>query len=259
MSRRRKEDIGRNIVGSQSVDFDKLHNAVHSAIESEDKYWRENDAKFRAVNQKVGSYEEFEDIVKASHLKSIDEDITQLNLHNTGVNRHHTGRGKQRNRRQMLLAHKEEGHMTVLSKDPLPLDIKDIVDSRTFTLTWNSKQTSNEKYKLLVELGGKRIYHIFKPELPYELFKEFICVIKECLNLDDGDTLCKLIKAFCRTQRFSITRSFFEEEDIQMIRDIVESLDGKGYCSEDDRNRLRIGYPRPILNAYYYTAATMKK
>ena len=29
------------------------------AVEADTRYWRENDAKFRAVNQKVASYEEF--------------------------------------------------------------------------------------------------------------------------------------------------------------------------------------------------------
>ncbi len=41
------------------IDFDKLEEQLHAAVEADAKYWRENDAKFRAVHQKVGSYEEF--------------------------------------------------------------------------------------------------------------------------------------------------------------------------------------------------------
>jgi hypothetical protein len=41
------------------IDFDKLELELNAAVEADARYWRENDAKFRAVNQKVGSYEEF--------------------------------------------------------------------------------------------------------------------------------------------------------------------------------------------------------
>ena len=55
------------------VDFKKLANEVSHALAKEEKYQRENDAKFRAINQKVRSYEEFRDIVDASHLKPLDK------------------------------------------------------------------------------------------------------------------------------------------------------------------------------------------
>ena len=41
------------------IDFDALEEELHAAVEADARYWRENDAKFRAINQKVGSYEEF--------------------------------------------------------------------------------------------------------------------------------------------------------------------------------------------------------
>ena len=42
-----------------AVDFDKLEKQLEEAVELEARYWRENDAKFRAVAQKVATYEEF--------------------------------------------------------------------------------------------------------------------------------------------------------------------------------------------------------
>ena len=43
----------------QFIDVDKLERELSSALEADRKYSRENDAKFRAVNQKVATYEEF--------------------------------------------------------------------------------------------------------------------------------------------------------------------------------------------------------
>lgn len=75
---------------STRIDVDKVEKELVSALEADRKYSRENDAKFRAVHQKVASYEEFRcvplivgvsinflpyrDIVKASHLTSLDRD-----------------------------------------------------------------------------------------------------------------------------------------------------------------------------------------
>lgn len=63
----------------EGIDFRKLEKELALAVEADEKYLRENDAKFRAVNQRVGSYEEFRDIVSVAHLKPLErKDITGL-------------------------------------------------------------------------------------------------------------------------------------------------------------------------------------
>lgn len=44
------------------IDFKKLEKELHNAVEADAKYWRENDAKFRAVGQKVATYDEFQSV-----------------------------------------------------------------------------------------------------------------------------------------------------------------------------------------------------
>ncbi|OAF64201.1 hypothetical protein A3Q56_08095 [Intoshia linei] len=59
------------------INLDKLELEYNNDVKKDQTYWRENDAKFAAVHQKVENYEEFCDIVKASKLKPIDKnDIT---------------------------------------------------------------------------------------------------------------------------------------------------------------------------------------
>lgn len=60
-----------------TIDFNKLEKQLLVAVEEDAKYQRENDAKFRAVAQRVASYEEFKDIVAASHLKPLDKKDTE--------------------------------------------------------------------------------------------------------------------------------------------------------------------------------------
>lgn len=44
---------------SDEIDVSRLCKQLGEAVEADEVYWRENDAKFRAVRQKVSSYEEF--------------------------------------------------------------------------------------------------------------------------------------------------------------------------------------------------------
>ena len=41
------------------IDVNKLEKELVSALEADRRYARENDAKFRAVHQRVATYEEF--------------------------------------------------------------------------------------------------------------------------------------------------------------------------------------------------------
>lgn len=41
------------------MDFNILEKDLETAIAADEKYYRENSAKFRAVEQKVASYDEF--------------------------------------------------------------------------------------------------------------------------------------------------------------------------------------------------------
>ena len=52
--------------------LDQVETELNTMLEQDNRYWRENDAKFRAVAQNA-TYEQFEDIVKASHLKPLDK------------------------------------------------------------------------------------------------------------------------------------------------------------------------------------------
>ena len=42
-----------------TINFSALETELHAAIEEDAKYWQENDAKFRAIEQRVATYDEF--------------------------------------------------------------------------------------------------------------------------------------------------------------------------------------------------------
>ncbi|XP_072225138.1 dynein axonemal assembly factor 19 [Leuresthes tenuis] len=54
------------------IDFSALERELHAAVESAHRHERENEAKLRAVSQRV-SYSQFRDLVLSSHLKPLDQ------------------------------------------------------------------------------------------------------------------------------------------------------------------------------------------
>ncbi|KAM7387665.1 hypothetical protein PAMA_010009 [Pampus argenteus] len=55
------------------INFSALERELQVAVESEQKHRRENEAKLRAVSQRVSSYQEFRELVLASHLKPLEQ------------------------------------------------------------------------------------------------------------------------------------------------------------------------------------------
>ncbi|XP_020496645.1 coiled-coil domain-containing protein 103 [Labrus bergylta] len=54
------------------IDFSALERELQGAIKSEQKYKRENEAKLRAVSQRV-SYDQFRDLVLSCHLRPLEK------------------------------------------------------------------------------------------------------------------------------------------------------------------------------------------
>ncbi|XP_049416325.1 coiled-coil domain-containing protein 103 [Epinephelus fuscoguttatus] len=55
------------------IDFSALERELQMAVESERRYQRENEAKLRAVSQRVASYSQFRDLVLSCHLRPLDK------------------------------------------------------------------------------------------------------------------------------------------------------------------------------------------
>ncbi|XP_072321386.1 dynein axonemal assembly factor 19 [Eucyclogobius newberryi] len=63
--------------GPGLIDFRALEKELRGSVQSEQKYHRENEAKLRAVDQRVGSYDQFRSLVLASHLKPLERQDLQ--------------------------------------------------------------------------------------------------------------------------------------------------------------------------------------
>ncbi|XP_037113403.1 coiled-coil domain-containing protein 103 [Syngnathus acus] len=63
------------------IDFSALEKHLRASVEAERKYQRENDAKLRAVQQGVASYEQFRGLVLTSHLTPFSKNDKNTRKH----------------------------------------------------------------------------------------------------------------------------------------------------------------------------------
>eukprot|EP00045_Choanoeca_perplexa_P005503 m.46569 g.46569 ORF g.46569 m.46569 type:complete len:237 (-) comp13157_c0_seq8:1467-2177(-) len=190
------------VVAGDAINFDQLNATLQRAVDKEDKYYRENDAKFRAVAQKVQSYEEFEDIVKASHIKPMTEDIAQLELKRSSWST--SGREKERERRRLCQAS---------SQPSLDLSQLTIERPQDFDRAWHACQSNNQRYQLLLAVGGKQLHTLFKAGLGLTFLGEALAALCESKTVEDRDDISLLLRAFGRTERFDLTLEFLSDKD----------------------------------------------
>ncbi|KAL0992706.1 hypothetical protein UPYG_G00097180 [Umbra pygmaea] len=173
------------------INFSALERELQSAVEADKKYQRENDARFRAIHQKVGSYEEFRDIVLASHLKPLERKDKV---------------GAPRALPWNTLASNNKGQDQT-SCDNMKLQISEF-QPRTaseFGRDWRRLGSGNpdEKYHFLLSLSGDGLRGIFRAEVGFGLLGEFLEVLSRGLQPGDESAMIDILQGLSKTPRLN--------------------------------------------------------
>ncbi|XP_062841051.1 coiled-coil domain-containing protein 103 [Trichomycterus rosablanca] len=185
---------------SEVIDFSALERELHRAIEADRKYQRENDAKFRAIHQKVSTYEEFRDIVQASHLKPLDK-----------KDKHDAARKQPWN--SIAAGNNKQKPATLHTEQSLQGEF-DPSTAYEFGRDWRRfGGSSGEKYSHLIRLGGEKLRDLFRAEVGFGLLGEFLVVLSRCLKPEDEEAVMALLEGFSQTGRFSLNISLLSKEE----------------------------------------------
>ncbi|XP_053118824.1 coiled-coil domain-containing protein 103 isoform X2 [Hemicordylus capensis] len=191
------------------VDFHALKKELEEAVAADEKYQRENEAKFRAVHQKVASYEEFRDIVLASHLKPLEK------------------RDKMENKRKALwnscamkADHKQESEMELSQElERLP------ETSAEFYRDWRRcMKNSKERYQLLLQLGSQKLGCIFQADLAFGLLGEFLGILAENVCIKDQGSVLEILESLSGTKRFGLNVELLSEQEKEDCKCLFEKL-----------------------------------
>ncbi|XP_074627943.1 dynein axonemal assembly factor 19-like [Acropora palmata] len=204
----------------EEIDFRKLEKELSLAVEADAKYDRENSAKFRAVEQRVSSYEEFKDIVCAAHLKPLDrKDITGENSHKQIWNPHAQGKS---------------ATTTSNPNQPLPLISKIPKNCHEFSKVWKRHcNTDTEKYHLLLKIGGEELGRIFKAEISMGFLGEFLVILHSCLEERDVMETVLILEELSKTKRFDLSVKFLSGKERGAASELIQKLDGVEFCEQD--------------------------
>ncbi|XP_056309721.1 coiled-coil domain-containing protein 103 [Danio aesculapii] len=208
---------------SDVINFSCLEKELHSALQADRKYQRENDAKFRALNQKVASYEEFRDIVLASHLKPLDRnDIS----------------GAPRKQPWNPVACRTKYECASYEQVQTQLSEVQPRSASEFIRDWRRfAGCSFEKYSLLVSLGGEALQKIFSTEIGLGLLGEFLLILCQCLKSGDEERVTGVLDGLSKTGRFCINLSLLSQAELKACEELFNKLNvaaGECYPSNDD-------------------------
>lgn len=208
-----------------SIDFDKLESKVNKAVEDEKLYWLRNDAKFRAVRQKVGTYDEFREIVNAAHLRPLDKE-DKINMDQRikqPWNSHSQGAGSQHG----LLFDKAD-----TTETPKAHEVRNIPkDSHSFVKHWRSCSTMQDKVAYLKLIGSECLPSLFKVEIPFGLLGEMIAALSHnCHNhgaataTADVDFSAATLEGLSATGRFQLALSFLSPKEVEYLKDLIDTI-----------------------------------
>uniref|UniRef100_A0A8C8S1H9 Coiled-coil domain containing 103 n=1 Tax=Pelusios castaneus TaxID=367368 RepID=A0A8C8S1H9_9SAUR len=202
-----------------AIDFYALERELQAAVVADEKYQRENDAKFRAIHQKVASYEEFRDIVLASHLKPLEKKDKMGKKKNQLWNSCAT-QAKCEQDRKMELAQGLDG---------LP------ETSADFYRTWRRcLKSGQERYQFLLQLGGQTLGRIFQTDVGFGLLGEFLVVLAEHICSEDREAVLQVLQSLSGTKRFGLNVDLLSRMEKDSCRDLFRKVQSMGgNCGAD--------------------------
>ncbi|NXN94650.1 CC103 protein, partial [Rhinopomastus cyanomelas] len=191
----------------------ELQRELRAAVAADEQQQRVNEAKLRAVRQRVPSYEQFRNIVLASHLKPLEK------------------KDKQDKRRNMLWNPCAAHAKTPPASDvEIPQELDQLPrTSAEFYRDWRRcLKSSQEKYQFLLELGGKALGRMFQADLGYGLLGEFLVVLAENVSPADRDAVLQILQSLSGTRRFGLNMDLLSEAEKESSRALFRKLWGWG-------------------------------
>ncbi|XP_071447135.1 dynein axonemal assembly factor 19 [Hetaerina americana] len=210
------------------IDLSKLEAQLRLAIEEDEKYKREDAAKFRAIEQSK-TYEEFRNIVKASHLKPLDkhESLCPRDMKPASWN---IRAGK--NLRAPSFERVTSAISTCASDTGQKLDEilgKELGYEKFHELWLLCSEDLEGRLKLLEK--AFLVDKIFKGhDLSVDLISEIMGTLNESLNQDlknsneAYDFVIKVMMSVCSTPRFSLHMLLLSETERSVIDQLKEKV-----------------------------------
>lgn len=218
------------------INVEKLQNQVRRELLAEEKYQRENSAKLRAVEQRVPTYEDFRQIVLASHLKPLDrgESLgnnlkTSPKVWNSAANDYQSDLPT----KQTSIDVKNEAILNSMPKSNLE-----------FIKIWKQIEQagldSDAKWRFLTSLGSSKLKELFQMEINGDMLGKFLILFNERLELgektrnnDSTEFIAEMMQIFTKCNRFNLNVMFLSRNEVEICKNVFKCLESSGFKLEE--------------------------
>ena len=210
---------GLNTLQSGLASLDQMEAELSSVLAQDCRYWRENNAKFRAVAQNA-TYEQFEDIVKASHLKPLDKtDKSPNSKAKTSIwNSITSATSRKSSYEPKAICSSEVTCPSATLTGLVPRNIDE------FQQKWRSVEIC-DRLGFVQDLGQSAISKIFSTEIPPELLADFLYTFLTFgPSLTDLVVVVQTLESLSQAKRFSLSVQFLSAVERQTAGQLVEKL-----------------------------------
>ncbi|NXQ82999.1 CC103 protein, partial [Nyctibius grandis] len=192
-----------------ALDFAVLERELRAAVAADERRERENAAKLRALRQRVPSYEEFRNLVLASHLRPLEKKDKM---------------GKRRNVLWNPCAAHAKAPQAINVEIPQELDQLPGTSAEFYRDWRRCLKSGKEKYRFLLELGGKALGRIFEADLGFGLLGEFLTVLAEYVCHEDRAAILQILQSLSGTKRFGLNVDLLSEAEKESSRSLFKKL-----------------------------------
>ncbi|XP_076655867.1 dynein axonemal assembly factor 19 isoform X1 [Halictus rubicundus] len=239
---------------NSAIDYASLKLELEDALRADQLYRLRNDAKLRAVDQNVPTYDHFRQMVNAAHLRPLQRDDWLFRAKEgsswnpVAVNDH----SEPKTHWNSIVRNQEERRADIEQ-----IESTDIVTCEQFTRGWKAIQEHAARFRYLesFKYDNYRMTHlsrniqlayivfpffsflfffsrdlfvqkIFRSEIPSPLFAELMDVCSEAVAqpTDNIENVVEILSVMSRCNRFSLTINFMGEKEKSTCRRLFDRL-----------------------------------
>ncbi|KAJ8668888.1 hypothetical protein QAD02_000147 [Eretmocerus hayati] len=204
------------------IDFRSLENELESALKADELYKLQNDAKIRAIEQRVPTYDNFRDMVLAAHLRPLERN--ELNK-KSEVSWNHCFNNKSE---ESILQAYERSNLRKFegkkSNDKFSIDQINPKTTLEFVKIWSCLVSSESKFQYLYHFRDKLKDKYFKAEAPSEFLGEFFKASLDVCSIDTDLHIIEILTIFSRCNRISLSMAMMSSKEKDSVKLLFQKL-----------------------------------
>ncbi|XP_011637452.1 coiled-coil domain-containing protein 103 [Pogonomyrmex barbatus] len=211
------------------IDYRGLEEELHAALVADELYKLQNDAKIRAIEQAVPTYEHFKQMVNGAHLKPLDRDDMKPKI---GV------------KWNPLINIARPDSNASLKESICNKNNNENIAKRShetcenFLQTWKTIADYSEKFTYMWNLRHSLQRYVFRIEIPASFLGDFINVCLQHLSrMDDVTSVVELLDVLSACNRFDLTVCFMTRDEQSACEQLFRQLQLKVGSSNESLER----------------------